>query len=652
MSEAAPKIRPGTGSRDRLVRDLSAVRWRLRASLPFALGVALIAFAFQLTHFAHELERRYGLDLMFAVRGPALPPQGALIVSIDRQSIAWLRQLSGDRPPSASRLVACLPASAVAELGRVKDPSALPRSVHACLLDELNRIGFPVVVFDILFSVAGHAEDDLMLAKAMRAHSATVILSGVERYAIEQNGVKLFVDQNRQPLALLREAAAGAGPFLVPRQGGTVQGYWRRSQAFGDQKSLIDVTYSLLGNKQKSAGASLRQDDNFTYLWLYGPPRAIATISIRDVLSGDLPDEVRKRAIDTVAFVGASDPSLTFFTDSFPSLYQSETETEITAVELAATAFLNLKSGHILGYPPWYLELIVVTLFALLLGLAASMSRSHSLLVIFGLALAYLATAFVIFSQWRLFVPVIVPVFIAAPAAGVMALALRSKTAMALAMRLAPAPIARQMLEAASGERGEAFPTKPMVDATVVFFDIIGSTKIGEQMPNHDFVGLMNDFHDAITREVEAHGGFVTAFAGDGVTALFDVTNAGPDHALLACRAAISGMREIRSLNRANAKRDMPAIGMRIGMNSGLVAEASIGARKRFNFSVVGDAVNIAAHLEKLGKEFFPDENEVILVAAATHRRVHGHDLVFADCGLHSIAGRQESENVFRLLVA
>ena len=88
---------------------------------------------------------------------------------------------------------------------------------------------------------------------------------------------------------------------------------------------------------------------------------------------------------------------------------------------------------------------------------------------------------------------------------------------------------------------------------------------------------------------------------------------------------------------------------MRFGLNSGEVAEGEIGAQERFNFSVMGDVVNLAARLEQLGKTLFPGDKNVILIGASTRSRVEGRGVVIENCGLQSIIGRKMKENVYRL---
>jgi adenylate cyclase len=188
-------------------------------------------------------------------------------------------------------------------------------------------------------------------------------------------------------------------------------------------------------------------------------------------------------------------------------------------------------------------------------------------------------------------------------------------------------------------------------EATVVFFDLVGSSAIGEQLPPTDFSQLLNTYFDTVTAIVERHRGLVSGFFGDGIMAVFTESLRGRNHAELGCRAALEAVRGIASINAANAESGLPPLRMRMGLNSGSVAEGEIGARDRFNFSVVGDVVNLAARLERLGKTLLPDQAEVILVGRATRLMAAGGDLVFIDCGTHPIPGRERPEQVYRLVV-
>ena len=363
------------------------------------------------------------------------------------------------------------------------------------------------------------------------------------------------------------------------------------------------------------------------------------------VLSGKIPNSIRRQAPVTAVFVGASDPNTNDYVDIYPSFFESRFGADISGVELAATAFLNLWADHKLQRLSPLSETLFVVLLAFSLGVVARAGNGYGLLAVPLLAVGILALAAMAFSERMLFLPVATLAFVAAPVTFITTVLVRYRLASTLIMRLAPAPVAQRMLSASTRHRGIVNTEQ----ATVFFSDIIGSTKIGEQMTEMEFSALMNSYYDTMTREIEAHRGFVAAFSGDGVTAVFSSSDAGPDHADLACRAAISAIHELKQVNEENAKLGYLPLDLRIGMNSGIVAEGEIGARNRFNFSVIGDTVNLAARLEQMGKNLFANEKNLILVGAVTHCMVNDQGLSFTDCGMHPIPGRMAEEHVFKL---
>lgn len=620
-----------------------AGRW-LPASIAAGLCLAAFAWLFSLTPMAHRVENQYALGLLFGYRGPIAPPTGAVVIGIDRATINWLRDMGDGSAPLDGRLAACLSESGHEDLVRIRGPNTLPRSFHACLLEALGKLGFTAVAFDILFSVEGAADDDNRFAQAIRAHGRTAVLIGLERSTVQDGGAELLVEQEVQPFSLFGESAAGAGAFIVPR-GGPVYGYWRTIPGFDGMPSLPEEVYRLQHSPADGRMSDGLRGSPFQYLWLYGPPGSIETISARDLLLDDVSDSVRASARSAAAFIGASDPNTADFLDTFPSFFRGNVSVDISGVELAATAYLNRKTGETLLQLPPGGEAALIAGFAFVLGFLARARSGYGAVAAPLGALAYLAVAAYAFTQARLFLPVATPVFATAPLALLLAVVVRYRFARALLMHLAPAPVARRMLTRATDRRSEAISE----DATIIFFDLIGSTAIAEKIEPLTFSALLNSYHDAVTDQVEKHRGLISAFSGDGVLAVFTESAAGSEHAVRACRSAQAVVRSVQQFNASHP--ESPALHLRIGLNSGSVAEGEIGARDRFNFSVVGDAVNLASRLEQLGKVIFPNETDVILVGGSTYDLSREDDLEFIDCGFREIPGRERSERVFRLIV-
>jgi adenylate cyclase len=141
-------------------------------------------------------------------------------------------------------------------------------------------------------------------------------------------------------------------------------------------------------------------------------------------------------------------------------------------------------------------------------------------------------------------------------------------------------------------------------DVTVFFSDLVGFSSIAETMKPPELVALMNGYLSAMTDVIEAHGGFVDKYIGDGIVAVFGAPVETVDNAARAVNAALVCQVRLEALNRDAAERKHPTLFHRVGLNSGQALVGNIGSRRRFNYTVVGDAVNLASRLEGANKYF------------------------------------------------
>ncbi|MEM7651575.1 MAG: adenylate/guanylate cyclase domain-containing protein [Pseudomonadota bacterium] len=137
-----------------------------------------------------------------------------------------------------------------------------------------------------------------------------------------------------------------------------------------------------------------------------------------------------------------------------------------------------------------------------------------------------------------------------------------------------------------------------MKTATVLFADIEGFTTMGETLAPENLLALLNEYFDCVARIVADHGGVITQFQGDAILATFNVPVDDPRHADAAVKAAIEMRRACREQRFAGTE-----LSVRVGVNTGPVVAGSVGGANRLNYTVHGDAVNIAARLEQMNKE-------------------------------------------------
>lgn len=151
--------------------------------------------------------------------------------------------------------------------------------------------------------------------------------------------------------------------------------------------------------------------------------------------------------------------------------------------------------------------------------------------------------------------------------------------------------VAAQAMERGSDLGGESRR------ASVFFVDLIGSTAMAEVLPPGEVVATLNVFFDAVVAEVSAEGGWVNKFQGDGALCVFGVPAHQPDHEARALRAA----RTLRD-RLVELSIDHPGLHAGIGVSSGTVVAGNIGSQERFEYTLIGRAVNEAARLTDLSK--------------------------------------------------
>ena len=143
-----------------------------------------------------------------------------------------------------------------------------------------------------------------------------------------------------------------------------------------------------------------------------------------------------------------------------------------------------------------------------------------------------------------------------------------------------------------------------MRNVTVYFSDIADFSSIAEKIPPAELVAAMNEYLSAMTDIIEAHGGFVDKYIGDAIVAVFGAPLDDPRSRRqrgargAACTARLAGARPRARRIRRHALRQ------RIGLNSGEALVGNIGSRRRFNYTVMGDMVNLASRLEGANKLF------------------------------------------------
>jgi class 3 adenylate cyclase/FixJ family two-component response regulator len=180
------------------------------------------------------------------------------------------------------------------------------------------------------------------------------------------------------------------------------------------------------------------------------------------------------------------------------------------------------------------------------------------------------------------------------------------------------------------------------VEVTILFSDIRGFSTIAERLGAREIADVIGRHLSAMAEVIAAHGGTIDKFQGDAVMAIFGAPDPLPDHPALAVRCAMAMQARQSELNTEGWGVDsVPSLGVGIGLNTGTVIAGAIGGGGRLEYTVIGDAVNIAQRLQSEA-----DAGEIV-VAASTAAAAPG--IPYEPMGSRVVKGREEPVEVLRV---
>lgn len=584
-------------------------------------GAAVAAFGLLLAAWPgmQRVEERLGLDLLFALRGPRVPPAGLSIVALHPATLAAYG-LKG-------------------EVGR------LPRHQHARLIGALADAGARAIALDVVFAEPDpEPAHDRLLAEAVAGARRVVLLDLLEAVPSPPG---LHLERRQPPLPALVQAAAAHGPFPLPKLP-PLRWWWPIKG--GDVPTMPVLAARVAG----TAVSPLPAADEPRYLDFYGPPGTVPTVPVDQVLRDlDLgvagQARLRARFDGHVVFIGyaAEHPShQDRVRDDYETVYTRADGLTLSGVEVAATAYANLVEQRApQPLSPAARSLLLVG-WGLLLGLASVLLAGPGAVVgVLLLAGAYLAAAAAAFSATALWLPVAVPLLFQATVALFGGVLWNHRTERRARRRLGS--LARDLLPPAVVDDvlGADRDTPPAAAdtrfAVVLTTDIEGYASRCEGLSPSEAAQLMNRYFELVFPIIQRHGGSISQIDGDAILAFWLRDRDDPPARQAACEAAL----EIDMLMNGQARADAPWIlRTRIGLHAGPTAIARLGAPGHHEYRPIGDTPNAASRLEGLAKHL----GSTLLVSEAVVQGVQG--LLLRPMGTFRLAGRSAALPVVELL--
>ena len=623
------------------------------AFILFGLIAALLAFVCyrQAPQALQQLDYRMK-DSRFRIRGPVTPDRNVVVVAIDHASIKeigrwpWSREVTG-------RLIENLAfyGAKITALDIVFSEPQTP-SADAALASSIAKAGN--VVMGYFFRDEAQEVDPLALAELERSTVKLIkVAEGVQSIPLTEYP---NLDLNLPQLAA---KATDFGFFNAKPDG---DGLYRRSLLLllynGDiyPSLALKALRHYLGNdimlEVKQWGVdglqvgSLRipaREDGTMALNYYGPARSFRTVSAVDVIKKRLkPGELQ----GAMAFVGSTEIGIY---DIRPTPFDATQP----GVELHATAAANALERRFLIYDgiTQMQEMFCILLFPVLLGvLLAFVPGTFTGLVAFaGTSGLFSLVNYLAFTNGLRDMTVIYPML------GIGLTYLGSEAWRNLVVEKK----GRQLKKAFSNyvspdlvREIEKHPDKLVLggeqrEISILFSDIRGFTTVSESLTPPELVTLLNEYLSPMTRIVLDEKGTLDKFIGDAVMAIFNAPLDVPDHAGHACTAAVRMLEELQKLNRGFAERGMHTLDIGVGINTGPAVVGNMGADIRFDYTAIGDSVNLASRLEGLNKYY----GSHILVSEDTRNRVEDGRFTFREVDRVKVKGKHLPIVMYELMI-
>jgi adenylate cyclase len=421
------------------------------------------------------------------------------------------------------------------------------------------------------------------------------------------------------------------------RQEGAAKIASMREKVDREERSLLDRIERILRSARERK--NLPQEENALVA-------SLETLSsaIRDMKKEEqkLVSEISKRVAGKICIIGSTH---TGSTDLHPTPVSAE-----TPGCMAHSNLINMVINKLFISPvPRWLNIAVIFLVSLICAILAGYGGAlRSAVRVSAVLASYAALSLVLFSFRGIWIEVAPPLLAGAlsyssVAAHKRLFEERSKRQLRkIFQNYVSAQVAEEILQepdkiTLGGERREA---------TVFFCDIEGFSAIAEKLAPEELVALLNEYFTEMTSIiVDQFNGYLDKYEGDAIFAVFGVPVSVSDHAARACLAALTCQERLSVLRQSLRAREKPELKARTGISSGVMVVGNIGSPERFDYTVLGDAVNLGQRLDQANKVF----GTAIMISEETFNLAA--DSIEARClGLVRVPGKQQILKVFEVL--
>jgi adenylate cyclase len=379
----------------------------------------------------------------------------------------------------------------------------------------------------------------------------------------------------------------------------------------------------------------------FAQLDYDGPGGTFPTYSLADVVQRKLPPGLfrNRLVLIGVTATGIGDMVLTPFTQvPFPG------------VEVHANMIDDILYQHFIrrGVREYVTDIAFIILFSLAAGILISVvSPLRATQVLLGSLLLCFWITYYLFAHYRMWVANFLPMAtLFATYAGVVSYRFffeegeKRKAVSTFSLYMHPTLIKQMLSHPESLKLGGEEK-----ELTALFADVRGFTTLSEGLTPSQLVDLLNEYLSEMTELIFKNWGTLDKYIGDAIMAFWGAPVPQADHAMLACRTGLEMLQALSRLQAGWDARGVPRLGIGIGINSGPMLVGNMGSKRRFDFTVMGDSVNLASRLEGINRQF----GTSLIVSESTLRLVR-EQVVARELDLIRVKGKMQPVKVYELL--
>ena len=516
-------------------------------------------------------------------------------------SIEWRLsdQLFLPTSPSSNIVIAAIDDESLDTYGRWAE---WPRSLHAQAIENLSQAGALVIGFDVLF--CDESADDPILAQAM-TEAGNVALPVAGTQPVSPLDSEITYQRFLLPTETLYTASSTIGHAnVVPDGDGVMRNlplvvsdpagerypafvlavlYTFFGKPLPDDYEATDGTLHLL-DRDIPVDGEKQMRINFV-----DKPGSFTRLSYADVIEGNFDPEVVRHKMVLVGMTATGEP------DSWVTPISAE---KMYGVEIYANAMDTILRQRFLVETGRPTTLLIILFFVGVTGIAFPFMRLRwGGLLTGGLFGGYLVVVFFAFDSGYI-LNILYPllalplVFITVILCRVVAEQSDRRQIRSLFGRYVSTEVAGEIINLTDADQLKLEGVRREV--TVLFADIRGFTALSEREEPESIVAMLNSYLSVVIDCVLANKGMINKFAGDNIMAVWNAPQDQPDHALLAVKAAVESQEAIDNMQRDST---LPQVQFGIGINSGPAVAGNVGSEGRTEYTVIGDAVNLASRI-------------------------------------------------------